>query len=49
MNKILSHKIICVQKNLRKVTEVKTERKRVNFRDREDRIKFQAVIPDEKK
>jgi hypothetical protein len=29
--------------NLRKVTEVKSERKRVNFRDRGDRIKFQAV------
>jgi hypothetical protein len=29
--------------NLRKVTEVKSERKHVNFRDREDRIKFQAI------
>jgi hypothetical protein len=36
------------EENLRKVSEVKTERKRVNFKDREDRMKFQAVIPNEK-
>jgi hypothetical protein len=35
------------EENLQKVSEVKTERKRVNFkdrRDREDRIKFQAIM-----
>jgi hypothetical protein len=29
--------------NLRKVTEVKSERKRANFKDRNDRLKFQVI------